>query len=536
MKKTIDLMYPEEYEPEKTFVVTYDNFRDLDLSVLIPYFRNKNTFEDTTEYLLKLVSSDTRVIKYRNEIIDDLMRNDALFTAINDSLPDLIEIEQSLKQRTESKEDDSRMRLACLGEMQMFLNFVTRLYKIFKSADTRICSEGLTAYKNAVIAFIENNEVEKLKQGVDEVYHSFEMPKSIILGINLNVQLQAVEAGLISVSNEYIMSSKFIDKMLRLDFSNDNTCLSSFVPLDYKSGSMEHNAMNSALLNTYNKVFDKTLRSIGKYVHDYISYGSDLLLGIKDVIFYVNCCNLIKMLRYKNLPMSKPEIADKSERIMQLRNTYNICLGVSNAGLVLNDADIGDNARIQIITGANGGGKTVYGKALGVAQFLFQIGMFVPAESARISPVDRFFTHFNEAEELTQKIGKFEDECARVRKILDETTEYSFVFFNEAFNSTSYSDACIISENVLKILSKIGARGVFVTHFHDLSKNAQKIYNEAGGKSKIGTLVAKTEADGQTRSFKIVPSVSDGKSYAEEIAMRYGLNFNSYFTEKTEIS
>lgn len=43
----------------------------------------------------------------------------------------------------------------------------------------------------------------------------------------------------------------------------------------------------------------------------------------------------------------------------------------------------------MIVTGANGSGKSVYGKQVALIAFMAQIGSFVPAASAEIGLVDR---------------------------------------------------------------------------------------------------------------------------------------------------
>ena len=70
-------------------------------------------------------------------------------------------------------------------------------------------------------------------------------------------------------------------------------------------------------------------------------------------------------------------------------------------------------------------------------------------------------------------------------------------------------------------------RGIFSTHLHDLAASVPEINERAGalGGLRVDTLVAGIE-EGK-RSFKIHRMKPDGKSYAKDIAEKYGLSFES---------
>ena len=74
--------------------------------------------------------------------------------------------------------------------------------------------------------------------------------------------------------------------------------------------------------------------------------------------------------------------------------------------IVTNEVNIGEAGRIFILTGPNQGGKTVYTQGVGLAQVMFQAGLYVPAQSARISPVDGIYTHFTTLEKTGEGTGR----------------------------------------------------------------------------------------------------------------------------------
>ncbi len=74
----------------------------------------------------------------------------------------------------------------------------------------------------------------------------------------------------------------------------------------------------------------------------------------------------------------------------------------------------------------------------------------------------------------------------------------------------------------------MGCRCLFATHLHELAAEIDRINDEsvAAGGARVDTLVAGIMGEGK-RSFKIVRAKPDGKSYARDIAERYGLTFDS---------
>ena len=165
--------------------------------------------------------------------------------------------------------------------------------------------------------------------------------------------------------------------------------------------------------------------------------------------------------------------------------------------------------------------------ALGLSQVMLQLGMFVPAEEAKISPVDAIFTHFPTGAEDTIDKGRLGEECDRLREIFEVVTPYSLVLMDESFSSTGAYEASYIAAEVLGALSHVGCRCLFSTHLHQLAAELDDINARAKetGDAMIDTLVAGMET-GQ-RSFKIYRRKPDGKSYARDIAEKYGISYDT---------
>jgi DNA mismatch repair ATPase MutS len=180
-----------------------------------------------------------------------------------------------------------------------------------------------------------------------------------------------------------------------------------------------------------------------------------------------------------------------------------------------------------VLTGPNRGGKSVITVAVGAAEAFAMLGLPVPAASAEISVVDAIFTHFPEGADDTIDKGRLGEECARLREIFDAVSEDSMVLLDESLSSTGAYEATYIASEILTSFAVMRVRGIFSTHLHDLAAGVPAINQKSSelGGIQIDTLVAGIE-EGK-RSFKIIRAKPDGKSYAKDIADKYGLSFDT---------
>ena len=137
-----------------------------------------------------------------------------------------------------------------------------------------------------------------------------------------------------------------------------------------------------------------------------------------------------------------------------------------------------DNDRLSIITGPNMAGKSTYMRQVALITLMAQVGSFVPASYAKIGVVDKIFTRVGASDDLSMGQSTFMVEMMEVATILKEATANSLVILDEIGRGTSTYDGLSIAWAVASHIAdkeKCGAKTLFATHYHELTKLADEI-------------------------------------------------------------
>lgn len=532
--------------------------RDLDLDQLLQAFSPHQEHRREIYKVLGMLCQDPVVIQYRQEVLVDLLGNPAVVDRLGELLPAVDALGRSahrlVQDMTTLHEVTWRM-----GELQSIIDVIQGLARIFEDFP-QLNSAGLGALRDAVTGVRDDVTFQNLERELPDLLAQLRTSASVTIGVNLDQYLRPVEATLLAV-NEQRFSDQSLLKRL---FGSQPEPMQGIAPLhgvpkrevsgpyalpvDPELGRAVE-PMMVPLFDDLAKVLEKTTRPITKALKQYVEINSRMFVNLRqDLIYYLGALRFLRRLKEYKLPVCQPELAPVQDRICQVEGTYNanlaLRLDAENPGqgleqvIVRNDICMGPEGRALILTGPNRGGKTTYLQAVGLVHVLAQAGLFVPGEQARLSPVDQVFTHFPLEEKLEEDTGRFGDEARRLSEIFQQVTPHSLVLLNEALSGTSAGESLYLAQDVVRILRRVGARLVYSTHLHELAERAEAFNSNTPGDSKVVSLVASPieesqlsetslEAGGRVqRSYRIEARPPMGRSYARQIAARYGIEYD----------
>lgn len=203
-----------------------------------------------------------------------------------------------------------------------------------------------------------------------------------------------------------------------------------------------------------------------------------------------------------------------------------------NATFIPNDCileNTKDSSKLWILTGPNMAGKSTFLRQNAIIIIMAQIGSFVPATSAHIGVVNKLFSRVGASDNLARGQSTFMVEMSETATILNQADEHSFVILDEIGRGTATFDGLSIAWAVLEYLNNINrCRGLFATHYHELTESISKLSNVSTHTMEI------KEYEGDIIFLhKVICGIAD-KSYGIHVAKIAGIP-NTVIQRATQI-
>ncbi|KAM3555223.1 hypothetical protein MY1884_005710 [Beauveria asiatica] len=214
-------------------------------------------------------------------------------------------------------------------------------------------------------------------------------------------------------------------------------------------------------------VRDVAARFCRKFDVDY-----ELWLSAIQVIAHLDCLvSLAKASLCLGEPSCRPQFVDQDRSLVEFEELRHPCMLSTNGDFIPNDIKLGgQQANINLLTGANAAGKSTVLRMSCIAVIMAQIGCYVPAIFAKLTPVDRIMSRLGANDNIFASQSTFFVELSETKKILSEATPRSLVILDELGRGTSSYDGVAVAQAVLHhVATHIGCVGFFATHYHSIA-------------------------------------------------------------------
>lgn len=519
-------------------------YNDLNLRRLVRSIALSPQYESYVKGILLHLTTDVTVIRYRQAILSDLLENPQLVAQLEVLLEEIIALEGYLA-APQWKENVLRQVAWRLSELQRYVETITSLYSVLDEVYNTLKSEGLKKLHTILKRTISSESFQQLKRELPELLPKIRDIRSVTIGINLDLDMRPLSATLLNTHTEPFINDSMLSRLLGVGKKEGQSSEQEIHNARSIKGLEPHKVelkdrrspFMPPLFKDLSELMDETSRPIVRALKKYTQVNTQMLISLKmEIAFFLGAVKAIEQVREVGLPIVEPEILPIETRKMSVESLYNINLLFqqfnkthNKTEIVGNNVDFDDTGRIFILTGPNQGGKTTYTQAVGLTQILAQAGLHVPAVKATISPVDTIYTHFATEEHPNLEAGRLGEEARRLNTIFQQATKHSLVLLNESLASTSASESYFLARDVIRAFRLLGVRAIFATHLHELAENCEEMNELTEGDSKIISVVSQVQIsneDGEIkRTYKIVPSPPNSKSYAIELAARFGISY-----------
>ena len=532
----MSLMYPDAQRASAERPLPRTTREDLGLELLAQELTGAGLSQGKAENILASLPATEKAIAYRRRILAGLAASDRLRSSLEELLPKLREL--TVFSRS-ARETDAPLLQAIwrMGELELFVECIEGLCAAFADPPEDI-SDGLAALAAYAEAARDTERFAALKAELPRMKEGLKKKQSVTIGINLDERFRPTEAVLLSVNPERFEQSGVLGRFLDNLEASPRYRVSR--PL-HKMPSAPNIPERKIPLTPLFRDLEDILKSLGRSLHrtlkDFLSIETGPLAGIEqELSFYLGAHRLKQRLEENDLPTCFPDIAHAGEKRLQAEGFYNMQLALrlfgrsprdAAARVVENDISVGPQAGVIVITGANQGGKTTFVQGVGLLQVMAQAGLFVPARSAVVSPVDTILTHFPSGEAGNIETGRLSQELGDLAGLFDAATNESLLLLNESLASTNAAEAVVIAEEMLHALRRVGTRTLYATHLHEIAERLDELNRPAEEGPPVAGLTAETEWDGETvrRTYRIVPGSPQGKSFARDLARRHGISY-----------
>lgn len=421
--------------------------QDLELETVLEAMAGGDRYvRDVAERVLLGAAPDIDTIVYRQEVLADCLGHPGLARELYTLASSAIEEERQLSFGRFGSEPDTILSRA-VRVMDLFVDTLRRMRIAADKHAEAVGSRGLVR----LAAMLSDELDEAYLQSIEGYLGELRFPQ----GLLLSAELGRGNTGVNHVLRRPPQRGRLAQLFERAPQGE------GFALADHDERG--HKALSELRGRAINGVANALAQSC-----DHILGFLALLRA--ELAFYLGAVNLHRRLEEVGAPTCVPTPMGRERGAWRARDLYDPSLALTlGRAPVGNDVDA-EGASLVMITGANQGGKSTLLRSVGLAQLMFQAGVFAPAAAFEASPVSGVYSHFPREEDASMQRGKLDEELARMSAIVDAVDTGALVLCNESFASTNEREGSEIARHVVTALREAGVRVAYVTHMYELAR------------------------------------------------------------------
>ncbi|KAL6056932.1 MutS protein 5, variant 2 [Balamuthia mandrillaris] len=161
-------------------------------------------------------------------------------------------------------------------------------------------------------------------------------------------------------------------------------------------------------------------------LEEHILEFSPLLLSLANILAELDCLVSFAVAAREN-NWTAPDITTDST--LWIKNGRHPLQELCVETFIANNSSLDNAERILLLSGANGSGKSVYLKQVGLITFLAHVGSFVPAEESTIGLTDRIFSRIYSRESVAVQSSSFMIDLQQVALMIRHATDKSLLLY-----------------------------------------------------------------------------------------------------------
>ena len=209
-----------------------------------------------------------------------------------------------------------------------------------------------------------------------------------------------------------------------------------------------------------------------------------------------------------------PEMVESREPFIELEGYRHPTF--LDAGVVQDRLVVGPDSLINVVTGANSGGKTQQLRGLAQLITLAHAGLPIPATKARMSMSWSLHSNFGGKDDSAK--GRYEKSLTRWMDDILTKISRSVVFSDESNDGTFVKTGVAHTVQALNVLSRRKAVTFLTTHYHEIAEQLQTQVPH----SRNLHVVSSKNLDGTLNHTYKIADGHDPNSYGEETAIAVG--------------